>query len=59
LRQQNQAWKHDSQSKSNAHGPPQGYKPPDHNTATVAFPSSIIDPRTLAEQFQKFLSLQP
>ena len=29
LRQKNQVWKHDSQSQSNAHRPPQGYKPPD------------------------------
>ena len=28
LRQQNQAWKHDNQSQSNAHRLPQGYKPP-------------------------------
>ena len=28
LRHQNQAWKSDSQSQSNAHRPPQGYKPP-------------------------------
>jgi hypothetical protein len=58
LRQQNQAWKHDSQSQSNSHRPPQGYKPPHHSTATVASSGSITDPRTLAEQFQKFLSLQ-
>ena len=59
LRQQNQAWKSSSQSQSNAHRPPQGYKPPHHNTAAVASPGSITDPNTLAEQFQKFLSLQP
>jgi hypothetical protein len=35
LRQQNQAWKNDSQSQSNAHRPPQGYKPPHHNIAAV------------------------
>jgi len=51
LRQQNQAWKSDSQSQSNAHRPPQGYKPPHHNTAAVASPGSITDPNTLAEQF--------
>ncbi|XP_061969951.1 uncharacterized protein LOC133692820 [Populus nigra] len=59
LRQQNQAWKSSSQSQSNAHRPPQGYKPPHHNTAAVASPGSITDPNTLAKQFQKFLSLQP
>jgi len=59
LRQQNQAWKFSSQSQSNAHRPPQGYKPPYHNTAAVASPGSITDPSILAEQFQKFLSLQP
>jgi len=59
LRHQNQAWKSGSQSQSNAHRPPQVYKPPHHNTAAVAFPGSITDPNTLAEQFQKFLSLQP
>jgi len=59
LRQQNQAWKSGSQSQSNAHRSPQGYKPPHHNTAAVASPGSITDPNTLAEQFQKFLSLQP
>jgi hypothetical protein len=57
LRQHNQAWKHGSQSQSNAHRPPQGYKPPHHNTAAVDSSSSITDPSTLAEQFQKFLSL--
>jgi hypothetical protein len=56
LRQQNQALKSSSQSQSNA---PQGYKPPHHNTAAIASPGSITDPNTLAEQFQKFLSLQP
>jgi len=30
-----------------------------HNTAAVASSNSITDPSTLAEQFQKFLSLQP
>jgi hypothetical protein len=59
LRHRNQAWKSDSQSQSNAHRPPQGYKPPHHNTAAVASLGSITDPNTLAEQFQKFLSLQP
>jgi hypothetical protein len=59
LRQQNQAWKLGSQSQSNAHRPPQGYKPPHHNTAAIASLGSITDPNTLAEQFQKFLSLQP
>jgi len=59
LRQQNQAWKSGTQSQSNAHRPPQGYKPPHHNTAAIASPGSITDPNTLAEQFQKFLSLQP
>jgi hypothetical protein len=59
LRQQNQVWKHDSQSQSNTHRPPQSYKPPYHNTAAVASSSSITDPNTLAEQFQKFISLQP
>jgi hypothetical protein len=59
LRHQNQAWKPDNQSQSNAHRPPQGYKPPHHNTAAIAFPGSITDPNTLAEQFQKFISLQP
>jgi len=59
LRQQNKAWKPDSQSQSNAHRPPHGYKPPHHSTATVASMSFITDPNTLAEQFQKFLSLQP
>jgi len=59
LRQHNQAWKPNSQLQSNAHRPPQGYKPPHHNTAAVAFLSSITDPSTLAEQFQQFLSLQP
>jgi len=59
LRHQNQAWKSSSQSQSNAHRPPQGYKPPHHNAAAVASPCSITDPNTLAEQFQKFLSLQP
>jgi len=52
LRQQNQAWKSGSQSQSNAHRPPQGYKPPHHNTtAAVAFSSSITNPNILAEQF--------
>ena len=37
---------------------PQGYKSPHHNTTVVASSSSIIDPSTLATQFQKFLSLQ-
>ncbi|XP_061949876.1 uncharacterized protein LOC133673190 isoform X2 [Populus nigra] len=59
LRQQNQAWKSGSQSQFNAHRPSQGYKPPHHNTTAIASPSSITDPSTLAEQFQKFLSLQP
>jgi hypothetical protein len=59
LRQQNQAWKHDSQSQSNAHRPPQGYRPPHHNTATISSSGSITDPSTMAKQFQKFLSLQP
>ena len=59
LRHQNQAWKPGNQSQSNAHRPPQGYKPPHHNTTAVASPSSITDPNILAEQFQKFLSLQP
>ena len=51
LRHQNQAWKPSSQSQSNAHRPPQGYKPPHHNTAVVPSPGSITDPNTLAEQF--------
>jgi len=52
LRQQNQAWKSGSQSQFNAYRPPQGYKPPHHNTAAaVASSSSITDPNTLAEQF--------
>jgi hypothetical protein len=51
--------KHDSQSQSNAHRPPQGYKPPHPNTATIASSGPITDPSTLTEQFQKFLSLQP
>jgi hypothetical protein len=51
LRQQNQAWKSSSQSQSNAHKPPQGYKPPHHNTVAIASPGSITDPNTLAEQF--------
>jgi hypothetical protein len=59
LRYQNQAWKSGSQSQSNAYRPPQGYKPPHHNTAAVASPGSITNPNTLAKQFQKFLSLQP
>ncbi|KAJ6993058.1 hypothetical protein NC653_016247 [Populus alba x Populus x berolinensis] len=59
LRHQNQAWKPGNQSQSNAHRPPQGYKPQHHNTAAVASSSSITDPNILAEQFQKFLSLQP
>jgi hypothetical protein len=59
LRQQNQAWKSGNPSQSNAHRPPQGYKPQHHNTAAVASPGSITDPNILAEQFQKFLSLQP
>jgi hypothetical protein len=59
LRQQNQAWKPDNQSQSNAHRPPQGYKPPHHNTTAIASSSSIINPSTLAEKFQKFLSLKP
>ena len=59
MRQQNQAWKLSSQSQSNAHRPPHGYKPPHHNTAGVASSGSIIDPSTLTEQFQKFLFLQP
>ncbi|XP_061986794.1 uncharacterized protein LOC133705519 [Populus nigra] len=59
LRQQNQAWKSGNPSQSNAHRPPQGYKPQHHNIAAVASPGSITDPNILAEQFQKFLSLQP
>jgi hypothetical protein len=59
LRQQNQAWKSSSQSQSNAYRSPQGYKPPHYNTAAVASPGSITNLNTLAEQFQKFLSLQP
>jgi len=59
LRHQNQAWKPSNQSQSNAHKPPQGYKPPHHNTVAVASPGFITDPNTLAEQFQNFLSLQP
>jgi hypothetical protein len=51
LRQHNQAWKPGNQSQSNAHRPPQGYKPPHHNTAAVASLGSIIDLNTLAEQF--------
>jgi hypothetical protein len=49
LRQQNQAWKSSSQSQSNAHRPPQGYKPPHHNTAAIASLGSITDPSNLAE----------
>jgi hypothetical protein len=59
LRQQNQAWKSGSKSQSNAHRPPQSYKPPHHNTATVVSSGHITDPNTLTGQFQKFLSLQP
>ena len=59
LRQQNQAWKPGNQSQSNAHRPPQGYKPPQPNTAAVASSDPFTDHGTLAEQFQKFLSLQP
>ena len=59
MRQQNQAWKSGNKSQSNAHRPPQSYKPPHHNTATVVSLGHITDPNTLAEQFQKFLSLQP
>jgi hypothetical protein len=59
LRHQNQAWKSDSKSQSNAHRPPQGYKPPHHNNAAVVSPGFITDPNTLAKQFQKFLFLQP
>ena len=58
LRQQNQAWKPDSQLQSNIHRPHQGYKPPHHNIVAVVSSSSFTDPSTLAEQFQKFLSLQ-
>jgi len=59
LRQQNQAWKLDSQSQSNAHRPTHSYKPPHYNIAGVASSCSITDPSTLTKQFQKFLSLQP
>ena len=59
MRHHNQAWKPGNQSQSNAHRPPQGYKPPHHNTASVASSSSITNPNTLTKQFQKFLSLQP
>jgi hypothetical protein len=51
LRQHNQAWKPSNQSQSNAHRPPQVYKPPHHNTAAVASLGSTTDPNTLAEQF--------
>ena len=44
MRQHNQAWKDVSQSQSNAYRPPQGYKPPHHNTAAVPSLSSITDP---------------
>ena len=57
--QQSQAWKPGNQSQSNAHRPPQGYKPPQSNTAAVVSSGPFTDPSTLAEQFQKFLSLQP
>ncbi|XP_022859302.1 uncharacterized protein LOC111380069 [Olea europaea var. sylvestris] len=53
LQQQSQAWKPGNQSRSNAHRPPQS------NTAAVASSGPFTDPSTLAEQFQKFLSLQP
>ncbi|XP_031257396.1 uncharacterized protein LOC116115383 [Pistacia vera] len=36
-----------------------GYKPPQSNTATVVSSGPFTNPSTLAEQFQKFLSLQP
>jgi hypothetical protein len=47
-RQQNQSWKPGSQSQSNAHRPPQGYKSPHHNTVAVTSSSSITDPSTRA-----------
>ena len=59
LRHQNQAWKSGSQSLSNAHRPPQIYRPPQHNTAAVVSSDPITDLSTLAKQFQKFFSLQP
>ena len=59
LKQQNQVWKHNSQSQSNTYRPLQGYKPPHHNIPVVTSSGSITDLSTLAKQFQKFLYLQP
>jgi hypothetical protein len=49
LRQQKQVWKPDNQSQSNAHTPPEGYKSPHHNTATIVSSGFVTDPTTLAE----------
>ena len=49
LRQQNQVWKSGSQSQSNAHTPPNGYKPPHHNTAAGVSSGSITDSSTQVE----------
>ena len=65
LQHQSQFWNPGNQTHSNAnrppHGciPPQGYRPPQFDTTTVATSGSFYDPCTLAKQFQKFLFLQP
>ncbi|KAJ0972432.1 hypothetical protein J5N97_020391 [Dioscorea zingiberensis] len=56
--QQSQAWKPGNQSQSNTNIPPQGYKPSQSNAAAIASSGPFTDPGILAEQFQKFLSLQ-
>lgn len=54
-----QAWKPGNQSQSNFRRPPQGYRPPQSNTAAVASSGPFTDHGTLAEQFHKFPPLQP
>jgi len=49
LRQQNQIWKSGSQSQSNAHTPPNGYKPPHHNIAAEVSLGSITNSSTQVE----------
>jgi hypothetical protein len=54
LRQHNQAWKPGNQSQSNAHRPPQGYKPPHHNTAAVASQALLPILILLLSNFKSF-----